>query len=454
MAEIKPFRGLRYNLARVGMSNIREVVCPPYDVIGLEAQHRYLERNRYNIVRLELGETFPEDNFANNRYTRAAAVLRNWEDEWLLTRDERPTFYVYEQEFQLYGVRYRRQALVGALRLEDYSREIVIPHELTLARALADRLALLEAINTNLSPIFCLYDDPNQQITHFYNAALEQASIYQFTDEWNDLHRLYRVQDPATIKVIAQAFARKKLYIADGHHRYQTALDYRDERHRAGDPVGGPADYILVGLTSFQDAGLHIIPLHRTVSGLTAEQLAELDSNLSHFFGIEEVSLDGESDPAPFATELVRRANETSLAEESDQPGLNHVLGLYMRSVQGQSRFILLKLKSEESASELMPPRSAAWQRLEVTILHSLILENCLGLSDQSLKVEDSLSYVRDEREAFARVDGGLAQIAFLLPPTRLADMRAVADAQEQMPPKSTYFYPKFMTGLVMRPLD
>jgi uncharacterized protein (DUF1015 family) len=434
------------------MGNIRELVCPPYDVIGREAQHRYLERNRYNIVRLELGETFPEDNTANNRYTRAAAVLRNWEAEELLIRDPYPGFYLYEQEFTLYGVRQKRRALVTALHLEDYSRDIVIPHEKTLPHALADRLALLEAINTNLSPIFCLYDDPEGQIAYFCNTALDTPPLYQFADEWNDLHRLYLIHDPDSIHLLQKAFTHKKLYIADGHHRYQTALLYRDERRKAGDIAGGPVNYIMAGLTAFQDAGLSISPLHRIVSGLGREQMQALQTNLSHYFGIEEVSLAGEEEPALFATELIRRANETSEPDENGQERLSHIIGMYRLSSEGEGRFVLLKLKSLESASELMPPYSQAWQRLEVTILHTLILENCLNL-DQGDRLEALVSYTRDEREALARVNSGAAQVAFLLPPTRLDAMRAVADAREQMPPKSTYFYPKFMTGLVMRPL-
>lgn len=454
MAEIKPFRGLRYNLARVGAANIREVVCPPYDVIGWEAQHRYLERNRYNIVRLELGETFPEDNLSNNRYTRAAAVLQNWENEGLLIREQRPGFYLYEQEFKIYGMQYRRRALVTAVRLEDYSRGIIIPHERTLAQALADRLALLEAINTNLSPIFCLYDDPGNQIAYFCNAALQMPPIYQFADEWHGLHRLYFIQDPATVRALEKAFTTKKLYIADGHHRYQTALDYQTERHRKGDLVGGSADYIMAGLTAFEDTGLLITPLHRTVSNLSAEKVAELETSLPNFFGMEEVSLVGEDYPARFAAEIVRRANEEPTLSEVGEVGLNHVLGMYRRDSDGNNSFTLLKLKSEESVSEFMPPYSQAWQRLEVSILHSLILEACLGMTDESMRLQQALDYTRDEREALARVDRGTAQIAFIMPPTRLNDMRTVADAHEQMPPKSTYFYPKFMTGLVMRPLD
>jgi uncharacterized protein (DUF1015 family) len=452
VAEIKPFRGLRYNLDRVGAANIREVVCPPYDVIGREAQHRYLERNRYNIVRLELGETFPEDNFSNNRYTRAAAILQNWELDGLLLREERPTFYLYEQDFRLFGIAYRRQSLITALRLEDYSRNIIIPHEKTLNPLLADRLALLEAINTNLSPIFCLYEDPAGQIAYFCNSALEMPPLYQFTDEWGDLHRLYAIQDSINTRVLEKAFAGKRLYIADGHHRYQTALDYRAERHRAGDVLGGPADYILAGLTAFEDPGLLMIPLHRVLNGLEPEKLAELENSLPHFFGMEEVSLAGEADPAGFAAELVRRANEPDGSDPMAEA--NHVIGMYRRDYDGKATFTLLKLKSEEIASEFMPPRSPAWQRLEVSQLHALIFDTCLGLSDESYKLQSLLDYTRDEHEAFARVDREAAQMAFLLPPTRLSDLRAVADSQEQMPPKSTYFYPKFMTGLVMRPLD
>lgn len=447
MAEIKPFRGLRYNLAKVGMNYIREVVCPPYDVIGREAQHRYLERNPYNIVRLELGETFPEDTSQNNRYTRAAAVLRHWEADELLIRDEYPAFYLYEQEFNLYGIRHKRRALITALHLEDYSRNIVIPHERTLPHALADRLALLEAINTNLSPIFCLYDDPQGQVAAFCNSTLDLPPLYNFSDEWNDLHRLYLIHDPDVIKLLQKAFSRKKLYIADGHHRYHTALTYREERHRAGARAGGPQDYILAGLTAFQDQGLSITPLHRLVGGLTAGQVRDMQANLTNYFETGEISLAGQSNPAFFAAELVRQATKRSGPDESSNP----TIGMYCRLPE--AKFTLLKLKDGANAEDWMPLRSKAWQQLEVSILHTLVLENSLNLGEGD-RLEEMVTYTRDEREAFARVNEGAAQIAFLLPPTRLEAMRTVSDMHEQMPPKSTFFYPKFMTGLVMRPLD
>jgi len=450
VAEIKPFRGWRYSLAKVGKNNLREVVCAPYDVMGWEAQQRYLERNRHNIVRLELGETFPEDNSDHNRYTRAATVLQNWKEEGLLLQDSQPFYYLYEQEFTLNGRHYRRQSLMAALRLEEYSRGIVLPHERILAHTLTERLALLKAIKINLNAVFCLYDDSEGQVDYLYSIALEEPPLYQFADEWNHQHRLYPIHQPKLLALLTQAFADKKLYLADGHHRYQTALNYQAERQGSGDLGCNPVDYIMVALTAFQDAGLCITPLHRTVSGLGAAQVAKLELSLTHFFHVEEVSLADKEDHALFAAELVQHAN--TLTDYTGEE--HHVLGMYYLRPEGTSRFLLLKLKSVESAARRMPPYSKAWQRQEVAILHSLILEGFLGLSDQSKTVDEQLGYTRHAHEALARVNNGTAQLAFLLPPTRLPDLRAVADTQEPMPPKSTYFYPKFMTGLVMRPLD
>ncbi len=453
MAEIKPFQALRYNLAKVGRERLSELICPPYDAIGLEAQLRFLKRNPFNIVRLELGEVQKGDNSNDNRYTRAAATLKEWERVGLVVRDEKPAFFLYVQEFSFFGTIHRRQALVTALKLEEYGRNIIIPHERTLPHALADRLALLETIQTNLSPIFCLFEDEKREIAGLCQLTLEKKQpLYHITDEWGERHYLYQIDDKATSAALERAFLSKKLYIADGHHRYQTALDYRSKLLAGGYPNNGSANYILAGLTAFNDPGLVITPLHRLIFNPSGGKINGLKAKLSRFFDLKEIPLEGETEPAVKAVEIVRLASEAPDPDSRpNRPG--NFLGMY-RHVSGEkNQFTLLKLKENPENREMMAGHSSSWQSLDVAVLHTLILENCLGLDEASQRNEEILSYTRDPQEAFTRVDRGETQVAFLLAPTPLESLRAVADAHEQMPPKSTYFYPKFSTGLVMRPL-
>ena len=433
MAQIKPFQGLRYNSAKLSLAagNIEEVVCPPEDLVGREAQKRYIARNPYNIGWLETGEVLPDDSPTNNRYSRAAKLLNSWEAERFLLKEAQPGFYLYEQEFHLSGQFYRRQALIAALRLEDYNRGKVLPHERTLPQIVTDRMALLQAIKTNLSPVFCLYDDPNYQVGRLCETFSTSPPLYQFADEWGVLHRLYYTAHPATLEKLTEIFASKKLYLADGHHRYQSALDYS---------LVGPAGahYIMAGLTSFQDDGLFMLPLHRLVSGLTTQAVLELERALPLFFELEQYPLPAEINLSNFVSEMLQVAS--SKAEKRP------VLGLYKAGPDGQGQLIRLTLKSLEQARQFMPPYSQTWRELEVSLLDCLIL-------NQSLRKRGRLDYTRDINAAIKQVDQQRTGLAFLLPPTALESMRTVAEAQEQMPPKSSYFYPKFMTGLIMRSL-
>lgn len=444
MAEVKAFQGVRYNPEKAG-SAMFDLVCPPYDVISPEAQKNYMQRSQYNAIHLELGEIRPTDDTTNNRYTRAAADLDAWLRAGVLFQEEQPAYYLYEQEFNWQNQTYRRRSLMAAVKLHRWDENVVLPHEHTLAKPKADRLALLEATRTNFSPIFSLYSDADGKIATAITPQANSELLYEFKDEAGDINRLWKISDPNIVQTIEQAFADKQLYIADGHHRYETALAYRDAQRQAGQPEGGPADYLMMTLTALEDEGLLVLPYHRLIHSLSAEELEQLEQNLPHYFGTEETSVQGEAAAGSYMSELVQKLND-----ENADGQRNHVYGMYGAEPDSLTT---LKLKSEESATELMPPHSEAWQRLDVSIFQTVVLEGCLGMSRESITQEEKLSYTRDADDAVAKVQRGEIQRLFLLPATRVSDLIAVADAHDQMPPKSTYFYPKFLTGIVMRSL-
>jgi uncharacterized protein (DUF1015 family) len=443
MAEVKSFSGVRYNPQKAA-STMADLVCPPYDVISPEAQQAFLAKTPYNIIRLELGEKFENDDDSNNRYTRSASTLKEWLESGILFKEQRPAYYLYEQEFESYGQSYKRRALLAAVRLHDWAENVILPHEHTLNHPKADRLALLQATNTNLSPIFCIYPDSDGNIANQITPRPETQLLCEFKDAADETTRLWLIDEPTQVEAIEEAFATKQLYIADGHHRYETALAYRNEQRATGGAEGGPADYVMMALTAIEDPGLVVLPYHRLVKGLSEEALETLNETLPHYFGMEEAIIQGEEKPGEYMVELIHNMDSEGSID-------NHVFGVYGMQPNIMS---ILKLKSHESVSELMPPHSEAWQNLDVSIFQTVVLEGCLGMTEESVANEEKLSYTRDIEQAVTQVDAGEVQLLFVMPPTMVENMVAVADAHDQMPPKSTYFYPKFQTGLVMRPLD
>src|SRR6266566_8052766 len=272
MADVQPLRGIRYNSEVVG--NLAQVITPPYDVISEEAQARYFARSPYNIIRLELGLDEPGDTTLNNRYTRAASIYAEWRMVAILRQDPTPRYYLYQQTYTHNGQTYTRSSLLARVRLEPWSARIVLPHEHTMAKPKDDRLKLLRACATNLSPIMSLYNDPQGRIRRLLSSYAEKTEV-QITDEVNEVHRLHPITDENQIALIQNFFAERQLYIADGHHRYETALNYREEvraMHRKLDPKDA-ANFVLMALTDFDDPGLLVLPTHRLLFGLNQAAL-------------------------------------------------------------------------------------------------------------------------------------------------------------------------------------
>lgn len=426
MADIKAFRALRYDLKKAG--EIGELTSPPYDIISEEQRLGYLERNPYNIIRLELPK-------GEDPYARAGETLKQWVNSGILKHDMDPGLYIYEMEFLDKvdrGESKKLRSLVCRVRLEEFSAGIVLPHEETLSKAKQDRFDLMCAANCNFSSIYSLYQDP-EHVTRkrLDNLAAGSAPRYEFSDGLVT-HRLWVINDPAAIEAIGEDFAGRKLYIADGHHRYETALNYR--RHLKEQGIDCPeADFVMMTLADMSDPGLVVFPTHRLVRGLEDLNGRELLKACEEYFDITPVE-DGEKAQA---------------ALDSGYVGGEHCFAFYDRV-----KWHVLTLRSPEIMEKLLPDRSAAYRQLDVSILHTLILERLMGIDRENMANQRNLTYTRSVQEAVGSVDSGESNCCFILNPTRVEEICSVASCGEKMPQKSTYFYPKLITGLVMNDLS
>jgi uncharacterized protein (DUF1015 family) len=435
MAEVQPLRGIHYVSQAIG--DLSQIVTPPYDVISEEAQARYYERNPYNIIRLELGRDEPNDTVLNNRYTRAATMLAEWRIQDILREDDAPRYYCYQQVFTYNGQSYTRTSLLARVRLEPWSARVVLPHEHTMAKPKSDRLKLMEACATNISPIMSMYDDPQGRIRNLLSSYAADPEV-QITDEAQEEHRLHAITDEQQIALIQDFFSERRLYIADGHHRYETALNYRDEvlatrkRLHSDDAV----NFTLMALIDLDDPGLLVLPTHRLVSSLSQDALEALSNQqLGQYFMVRALAM-GDYPPEVPLQMLAQADGDVPscvicTAEQSWLVSLNE---------QGKARM-------EQSG------HSAAWNALDVAVAHTLVLEALLGLTADDLTAGTHVRYTRDTLQALQAIQNGEAQVALLLNPTRVRQICEVAEANDRMPQKSTYFYPKLITGLVMNPL-
>lgn len=435
MATIVPFPGVLYDPTVVG--DIRDVVAPPYDVIDQESQQALYARHPHNVVRLELGMEYPGDSGSENRYTRAAGLLRDWLASGVLRRDRQPALYYYTIEYRVPAhrtgtspVRVLR-GFLSLLELEELGAGRIFPHENTRSSAKEDRLKLLESCEANFSPIFSLFSDPEARVLDLLEKSVnaDRARI-QFRDDAGSRHRLWSVTDGAVLADLRAAMKPKPLFIADGHHRYETALAYR-ARRRQGHSGGGtqPYDHVLMLFSSLEDPGLTILPTHRILT-TPVPSLARVSSALHGCFLMEEFGFD-EAGEASARDRFLRSLQ----AERESRPAF----GLALRKHRA---YILLRLRADDPALA----KATVRDRQDVAILQNRVLTHLLRTKSD----EEAMRYSKDDDEALDLVLCGSAQAALLLNPPRVADVQAVAAAGLRMPHKSTYFYPKPLTGLVM----
>ena len=424
MARVKPFRGIRYNLEKID-GDLAQVTTPPYDqinAVGLEAYH---QKHEHSYIRLILARKTERDDARENRYTRAHRTLQHWLRDGVLVQDEGEAFYVYRQTFDVLGQTYTRTGLVSAVHYEDPEKGLILRHEKTLPKHVDDRLSLLRETHTQFESIFLLYDDPEKTVARQVEATLARPADLEVTDDVGTRHQLWRLADSAALDAIRRFFDDRVLLIADGHHRYQTTGLFHQETGQ--DPDG----WVLATLYAVDDPGIVILPTHRVVKNVANFDAATLWSALEKDFTIEPWSGDSES----MVAEMRARADR------------GHVLGVYEPS-RGNA-ILTLRGADRLGTSE----HSLEWMKLDVAILHRLILEKVLGISMEAVAREGNLEYFRWPKDAVAVVDRGDAQAVFFLNATRPTQVRDLATRGELMPQKSTDFYPKLLSGLVAFPL-
>lgn len=440
MAEIQPFKGLRYNPQKV---NLKEVITEPYDRIPPHLQEKYYRRNPYNVVRIILGKDQDPEHPEKDKYKRAKIYLDQWQQENILIREDQEALYLYEQEFEVEGEPKKRTGLIARVKLEQFSSRKVLPHEKTFPKHKQDRLNLLRATNTNTGQVFLLYKDDDLKVTQVVQQAKQKAEPgLVVRDEDNFVHKLWVVKDKQAIKDIQEVMKEKPLIIADGHHRYETSLNYQKEMIEKKKNVKGnePFNYIMMTLFPLDDPGLVILPTYRLVKGLDQLTKDNLKSLFNPYFEISELSWEETQDKKTLA-EVEKKVNSEK-----------HVFAAY---VEDFKKFIIFKLKSENFLeTEMEAGKSKQWKRLDVSILHSLIIDKLGALCSQPFSKEENVSYIRDLDQGIQKVKQKDFQMIFLLKPVTLKEISSVVENGELMPHKSTDFFPKLKSGLVMNPLD
>ncbi|MEW6442867.1 MAG: DUF1015 domain-containing protein [bacterium] len=445
MVELKPFRGIRYDTQRVG--DLSRLVCPPYDVIPPHEQEFYHSLHPCNAVRLDFGLSRPEDSQDDNRYTRAAGWLSTWLSQGVLIREEHPGFYLLEEQFRNQeGAAVTRHGLIGLLRLEeDRPGGSVRLHEFTHSGPKRDRLELMKATGANLSQIFVLYEDDSRMLEGLLRDASALAARGRAEGRDEVRRRLYFVSRPGLLRQIEQFFRQKSLFVADGHHRYETALAYRAwvrARAESGRAAFEAGDYLMVYLTNSMSPGLCVYPTHRILSGYPGWDPEAFLRAAGDFFEIEP---GGPRDEPVSRSQAFRRLKESA-----------HGPARIAFFSKGLDNGYLLSLSDPERAASLFPPTTHPLMRsLDVTILHELLLGRILGMSRDAQDKGESLIYVKGEEAALAALDQGAShQAAFLLGPPAVRTIMELSGLGIRMPQKTTYFYPKLLTGLVFRKME
>jgi uncharacterized protein (DUF1015 family) len=449
MAEIKPFQGVLYNTQRVKPA---DVLTQPYDKITPEMRERYLKLSPYNLIQIELGKEQAGDNDSVNRYTRARDLYQAWRRDEVLRRSPKPALYFVEQTFVLPGGTQplTRHGLIACVRLHHWDEDVILPHEHTLSKPKADRLSLLRVVGSQQGQIFMLYPKTKVSITELVTKAGGRSSrrssdrsresfsdqcyfggggdarpTIECTDDYGVVNKLWEIADPSAIAAAQAALRDLKFYIADGHHRYETALAFRDESRATGKDPDAPHEFVMATLVDMGDPGLVILPTHRTVTNLSGFERRKFAARVAPHFALE---------PQPSADAMLSAVRAGG-----------HRLGMF----DGE-QFAVLRPKNLAALRPLFADKPPLWDTLDVGILHVAILEALLGVDEARLREEANIAYWREPGKALDQVRTGAAQVAFFLPATPVADVKAIADAHSRMPQKSTDFYPKLLSGMVI----
>lgn len=454
MADIYPFRGITYNKKKI--KDYSQVLTQPYDKIDDKMQAEYYQRHPNNHIRITKPIDEVGDNEHNNKYTRAGQTLNKWLQEGILVQDNKPTIYGYYQQYQVNGQTKVRKGFIALGKLVEFGKGGVHPHERTLVGPKQDRLKMMRAVGASTGQIFMLYSDPKQRINSIMDKfAAEHRPDIVARDEYNVIHKVWKIQEPKLLARITKLMKGRDIFIADGHHRYETALNYRDEMKAKGLKCTEPESYnnrMMTFVNMDDTKGLTILPTHRLIFGLADSSLQGLTQKLAKYFIVREYPYFSEADEKTIRADFLSDLRQTGLEK--------HAIGLVVKDSQ---RYSVLILRDEKVMDEVVKEKhSKSWKRLDVTILHSLILETILGLSRESIAREENIHYVRGEDKAIDELNPGGSvgspltlpkgnfQLAFLLNPTRIQEVQLLAGRGERMPQKSTDFFPKLLSGLVI----
>ena len=423
MLDVRPFRGLCYNPVKI--AQMGDVVTPPYDVISPEQRAEYLRRSPYNVARLILPDG--EDPYANARNTLSA-----WISQEILIQDQEPGIYCYHQTFQTpEGEEKTRKGFLALVRLEEFDRGVVLPHESTLSSPKEDRLKLLRACKTNFSPIFGLYSDPEQKLESLLEPLTEAPPRAKVVDDAGITNLLWRITDPAALEAVQAGMKDRWVLIADGHHRYESCLIYRNEMAAENPDPEAPFQFTLMFLTNIDHPGIEVLPYNRGILNLPKFEPPSVLKKAGKYFDIREFE---DRDPAENA---LRKEGKNTIA--------------FVAQLRDSKSFYLFKLKPHAKLEDFYPPETPeAVRRLDVNVLHKVFIEQILGISDADVREQKYIKYYKDAREERRDFEAGRLQIAFFLNPTRVDQVVEVSRAGARMPQKSTFFYPKLMTGFVM----
>jgi uncharacterized protein (DUF1015 family) len=436
VADVLPFRGLRYSKSKV--KDLSKVICPPYDIISPAYHEELNKRSEYNFIRLEDAKSFPQDTAIDNKYTRAAETLQKWLAERVLFPERRPAIYLHDHYFQHQGKKQRRRGIIMRVRLEEWEKGIIRPHEGILGPARDDRLSLLWSLQANTSPILAMYQDRRNRLTSLLESQEKLKPIIDTVMPEGDHHVVYAIINSDSIEQISKHFENLSLYIADGHHRYTSALTYRREKAAmsSGSSPDAAFNFVMMTLVSFTDPGLIILAPHRLVRGIGKSIIENLETRLGEFFEISRVPL-----------------NKFDLWVKIDRLMKQTGNVRFACIIDGAEHLSVLTLKEHAIDGQTMPLfHSELYRQLDVSIIDHIILEKILGLGIGGSD-ETKINYSYDREDALNRVLKGDYQVAFFLKPVKPELIKAVADANDKMPRKSTYFYPKAPAGLVINRL-
>lgn len=435
MTEIRPFQGIRYNQQII--EDLATVICPPYDIISPQQQDELYRYSSYNFVRIEYNRELPQDNGQDNRYTRASANLSHWLNQGILQVDAAPAIYLHEHHFDCLGKQYKRQNILGCVRLEEWDKKIIRPHENIIPRAKSDRLNMLYACQANTSPVLAMYEDPRKVICSLLIDQEKGLPLIDAVDSWGERHKVWAITQPEVIRQIQQELASQPLYIADGHHRYDSALTYKRERTDQSNSITGEEgfNFVMMSLVDFIDPGLVILPPHRLVRGIPRALLGSLKTQLTTFFDIEELSVNS-PEVWPKVDALL-----SGMKPDMQQVRLA-IFGLET------DKLMVLTLRDSHAVNQFMPQfHGDLYKKLDVSLVDHVILEKLLAFDKD--KEEITLAYSYDRSDAVNRVKDQQYQLVFILNTVKPELIKTIADIGDRMPRKSTYFYPKSPAGLV-----